>query len=104
MSSPSLKDLTSLGVFSGRISEVHMMNLKNFPWIFFDGLKEVSITYDVEQMKENKGTIQYDLTLDADNDHIQERCLAVEAAVRSLFWKEMKVVISISKTEVFKSV
>ncbi len=104
MSNPSLKDLTSLGVFSGRISEVHMINLKNFPWIFFNGLKEAAMDYDIDHMREDKAIVHYDLTIDIENDHIQERCMAIESAVRSLFWKEMTVVISINKEEVFKSV
>jgi len=90
-------------LFSGRISEVHMENLKQFPFIFFNGLKEVKLEHDISTTKEAPSIISYDLTLDGENDQPEKRYTALESAVRSIFWKEIIVKISIDGKEVFKS-
>lgn len=104
MSNPSLKDLTKLGVFSGRVSEVHMKNLQSFPFVFFNGIKEVSIDYDVSQSKEGQSYVKYNIDLQGDNDNVQYRCHCIENAVRSVFWKEINVIVCINETEVYRSV
>jgi len=101
---PSLKDLTKLVMFSGRLSEVHTKNLQAFPFIFFNGVQfPVNLEHDISTIKEVPSLISYDLTLDQENDQLEKRYLALESAIRDLFWKEMKLKLSINGKEVFKS-
>jgi hypothetical protein len=101
---PNLQDLTKLVLFSGRLSEVHIKNLKAFPFYFFNGVTfPVNLEHDISTVKEVPSLISYDLTLDQENDHMEKRYLALESAIRSLFWKEIKLKLSINGKEVYKS-
>lgn len=100
---PSIQDLTKLTVFSGRLSSVHITNLKNFPFIFFNGVIEANLEHDISTKKEIPSLISYSLILDQENDYVEKRYRALESAVRDLFWKEMQLKISINGKEVFKS-
>lgn len=100
---PSIQDLTKMALFSGRLSEVHLENLRRFPFIFFNGLKQAKLEHDIHTTKEFPSTISYDLTIEGENDQLEKRYSALESAVRSIFWKEMVVKISIDNVEVFKS-
>jgi hypothetical protein len=102
--SPSIKDLTSLGIFSGRISEVHFKNLQSFPFMFFGDLTQVALDYDIGQKKEQNSWVSYDLSISKENDSLDKRFFALESAVRAIFWKEVVVKISINEKEVYKSV
>jgi hypothetical protein len=90
-------------MFSGRISEVHLKNLQSFPWIYFFSLKEAKLEYDFAKTKEEGSFVSYHLTIEEPNQMVDKRCKALEFAVRSLFWKEVGVKISINDEEVFKS-
>ena len=103
MSETPLADITKLGLFLGRVSEVHLKNLKSFPWIFFNGLSQVGLDYDIASTKEGVSSVSYDLAVGQENDNLPKRYQALEAAVRSLFWKDVKVAVSINGKEVFKS-
>lgn len=43
----SPKDLMKGTVMTGNLSEVHVKNLKMYPFIFLDEIKEASISYDI---------------------------------------------------------
>ena len=100
---PSLKDLTKLVMFSGRLSEVHTENLKAFPFIYFDGVSEAKLEHDISTVKEIPSIISYDLTTTGENFQLEKRYKALENAIRSLFWKEMQLKLSINGKEVYKS-
>ena len=100
---PSIQDLTKLMMFSGRISEVHIENLKSFPFIFFNGTKEAKLEHNISTIKDVPSLITYDLTLDGENNHMEKRYQALLGAVRSIFWKEMQLEVKIDGKEVFKS-
>lgn len=103
---PSLGDLTKLMLFFGRVPEVHLKNLKNFAFIYFNGHKESpKLDYSVATKKEDGDTVfSYDLTLNMElNDLMDKRYAALETAVRTLFWKEAKIKVSINGEEVYKS-
>jgi len=91
-----LEDLTKLGMFFGRISEVHLTNLKSFPWIFFNDLSEVKLDYNFASSK-----VSYDLSIGNENDNLDKRFKALESSVRQLFWKEVQVKISINNKKVY---
>ena len=77
--------------------------MQSFPWIFFNHLKEVKLDYDIGTKKEDPSLVSYDLILSTENDNLSTRYKALESAIRSLFWKDMKVKISINGQEVYKS-
>ena len=103
MDNSSIQDLTKLTAFFGRISEVHIKNLQSFPFIFFNGVKEVKLEHDISTVKGGPSLISYDLTLDGENNHPEKRYQALEEAIRSIFWKEVKIKLSINFEEVYKS-
>lgn len=103
MAEQSIADLTKLGLFFGRISEVHMENLKAFPFIFFNDVLKATMDYEIATKKDQDSTISYDVHVSKENDHLEHRYKAIETAVRDLFWKEMKVRVSINGKEVYKS-
>ena len=99
----NLKDMTKLGAFFGRISEVHVKNMQSFPWIFFNDLKEVKLDYNIATKKEDSSIVSYDLQIDGENDNLSKRYEALESAIRGLFWKEVKIEVKINGQEVYKS-
>ena len=103
---PSIQDLTKLVMFIGRLSEVHVKNLKAFPFIYFnDHTTSPKLDYSVETTDKTKPTMfSYDLSLNLEaNDQLDKRYKALELAVRSLFWKEVKIEVKIDGKEVYKS-
>ena len=96
---PTINELNSLGLFSGRISEPQAKAMDAYPFIFFNGVKEVKIDYNIAQTKDNTSYISYDLTLNQENDQLSKRFIALESAIRSLFWKEMVLKLSINGEE-----
>lgn len=96
---PSIKDLNSLGIFSGRISEPQSKSMDSYPFIFFNGVKEVKLTYELAQQRGQESYIQYDLTLGQENEQMPKRFAALESALKSLFWKEVQLKLSINGVE-----
>ena len=97
---PSIQELNSLGVFSGRISEIHIKNMQSFPFIYFNSVQEAKLDYDISQIKDGKSYVHYDLKLKKkDNDFMEKRFLGLEGAIKTLFWKEIKLKLSINGKE-----
>ena len=98
-----LKELAQLSLLANRISEIQEKNLKMFPFVFFEKVKEVKIDYDLghainEENKEiqHKSFIAYRLTLDEEANKsasfsVDRRFSALEVSVRDLFWKDISV-------------
>lgn len=86
----------------GRVSEVHVKNMKSFPWMFFNDITEVQLDYNIGVKREDISWISYNILTSKDNDQLSKRYSALEAAVRALFWKEMEVRLSLNN-EVFKN-
>ena len=103
---PSLQDLTKLVLFSGRLSEVHIKNLQAFPFIYFNAhIDHPKLDYSIETTDKTKPTIfSYSFSFNLEsNDQLDKRYKALESAVRSLFWKEVKIEVKINGKEVYKS-
>jgi hypothetical protein len=99
-----LRELAQLTMLTGRISEVHQKNMQNFPFIFFNGVTKVEIDYAIATQREDESTIRYSLELDINhNDFLDKRFKALENSVRTLFWKDVKIVVSFNGEEKFKS-
>jgi hypothetical protein len=95
---PTLNELNSLGVLSGRLSEIHLENLKAFPFIYYNGVLEAKLEYDIYN-KQDGTYIRYDLTLSEENDQLDKRFRALEVAIKALFWKDMALKVSINGNE-----
>lgn len=115
-----VKDMAKLVLVSGKISETHEKNMKMYPLIYFDGVKEVKIEYDLSHKadalldRQNNLTVRapfrsnvvaYYLTIDetAKNDNIDKRFKALESSIRTLFWKDLTVEIFMNEKIVYKS-
>ena len=93
-------------LFFGRVSEVHIKNLKAFPFIYYSDVTEAKLDYSVETQKENKekSLISFEISTSKNNDHLKKRFEGIETAVRALFWKDMKVKVTLlPQNEVFQS-
>lgn len=108
-----IKEMAKLTILSGRISEVQKKNMEMYPMVFFNGIKSVKIDYDLERLDNvdernkdkliignpnNQHFIRYDMLVEdnADNGTIDIRFLALETAIRSLFWRNVKVIVHIN--------
>ena len=102
---PNTQELAKIALLSGRMNTFHLKNLKAFPFILFNDLKEVKLEYSVENVNSTEPTIfSYDLTLNLEsNNHLNKRYSALESAIRELFWDGVKVQIKINGKEVYKS-
>ena len=115
MSEPStneiLREMARLTALSGRISDVQEKNLTMFPFIFFDGIKEVKIDYDLAPAKSMDDTptfinslISYHLAVDESiNNELKERFGFLEAAVRTLFWSDVVIEVYFNDQIKYKS-
>ena len=100
--STSLKDLKNLMMFFGRVPEIHVKNLQSAPFIYFDGVKEAKLDYDLDTKSKN-WFVKYDLTLEKEADYLKDRIQGLETAIRLLFWKEVKLILLMDGKEVYKS-
>jgi hypothetical protein len=107
-----LGEMAQLSILSNRISTIQEKNLKMFPFVFFEGLDSVRIEYDlghgVDEKTNNvlhKSLISYYLTLDETANHLnkEHRFLAIERAVRELFWKDIFVEVYWNNSKVYGS-
>ena len=114
-----VKGMASLVLSSGRLSEFHERNLKMYPLIYFNGVTEIKIDYDLavrhdaDVDQKNNLTLKkplqscivsYYLKLDESlQDSVQKRFDALETSVRTLFWKDLPVEIYFNDKIVFKS-
>jgi hypothetical protein len=99
----SIQELNQLMIFSRQLSSVHVESIKSYPFIFFNGLTEVKVDHDISLVVDGPSLVSYDLTLKEENDHLEKRYKALESALRSLFWKELKIKVSINSQEAYKS-
>lgn len=108
----TVKEMARLTVLTGKVNDVQLENLKNFPRIAFDGIKEFKVEYDLSHQKTvndepviHNPLISYYLTLDESKNQqaLNLRFEAIEKWVRNLFWKEVLVEIYFNDKIVFKS-
>lgn len=100
---PSHGDLTKLMLFFGKIPETHVKSMEQYPFIFFNYVTKVEIEYNIATSKESNSLVSYSLTLSKENGNLPNRFNALEAAIRALFWKEVKIQVKINGEEVYKS-
>lgn len=115
-----VKGMAALVLSSGRLSEFHEKNLKMYPFIFFENVKEARVDYDlavrhdVEVDKANNIEIKkplqhcfvaFYLTIEegGTNDNLQKRFDAIESSVRNLLWNGLPVEVYFNDKIMFKS-
>ena len=105
-----LKERAQLAVFSNRISDFHVENLKKFPFVFFDNVKSVNIDYDfghaVDETKkevQHGSRVAYHFTGSIEGENMDKRFQALEAAVRNLFWRDVKVEVYFNGKKQYES-
>lgn len=117
----TVKQMAALTMVSNQLTDIQQKNMKMFPLIFFEGVKEAKVDFDlsrrhdVEVDKENNLTVKaplrnnfvaYYLTLDekAQGENVDRRFKALEVSVRSLFWKDLVVEVYFNDKIMYKSV
>lgn len=106
-----LQEMASLTALSGRISELQIKNLQMFPLVFFNDVKEVKIEYDLSPVKTmddsptfSNSIVSYHLNLDEEkNNEFEKRFLALEKAVKNLFWSDIKIEVYFNNQIKYKS-
>lgn len=98
-----LAEMAQLTLLSKRLSEVQQENLKSYPFIFFDGVTSVGISYDLMDkpnyiMYEMKSTVEpLDITF------IHKRIEAIEGSIRTLLWSDINLILKINGTKIYES-
>lgn len=107
-----LKDLKLGAILSGRLSETHVKTLQAAPFIFFDNLAEVSISYNLVTNSEAsvpglgsvvKFTMLFQETYKPDAYH-DKRVEALVGTVKTLLWPDIDIVIVDSDGKNLKNV
>lgn len=109
----TVKELAQLALLSNRISDFHEKNLRAYPFVFFNDLDSVVLTYDLSRQLDSKdlspgvehNAVRYDLSLkdSASNDFLEKRFLALEQSVRNLLWSDIVLIVSINGKVVYES-
>lgn len=107
-----LDELKKLVILSHRISEIHEYNLTRYPYIVFNGIKNVKIDYDFSRVKtdqdepelSNSYVLFYlEIEENTQNDFMDKRCSALESYVKTLFWSTTTVEVYQNDKIIFKS-
>lgn len=123
-----VRDMAKLSVLTDRLSEMQVKNLKMYPFVFFEGVERAEINYDLhndmavsEKVAQDKDKnfqldykieapstghlrVSYFLTLDERlNGMIEKRYSAIEQAVRTLLWKQIRVEVYLNGKLKFES-
>ena len=120
-----LREMAKLSLLNNKINPIQEKNLKMFPLVFFNDVKEVKIDYDLTNLAminteedaekveinykignvETKHfRVSYHVTLDeANNTNLEKRFEALKVAVRNLFWNNIKVEVFFNEKLVYTS-
>jgi hypothetical protein len=93
----TLKDLLQGTIMTGQISEVHIKNLKAYPFIFLAGVEEVEISYDISTMSESLGKSKISFAVkfrDGFTEKQPENCEYLKKAVRILMQHDVEVSVT----------
>lgn len=87
-------------IMTGNLSDFHMENLKKWPFILFDELERVDLTYDftklvAEEEQLSPGTVQYDFIFKQgtklNREQTKKRLETLSLWTKFMFWKETEV-------------
>lgn len=96
-----LSDLKRMTILTGKLSSVHEKTLKSAPFIFFDNIEKVSISYDIKTSSEASlpglgSKISFTIAFSespSDDPILEKRTEALKNTVQTLLWKEVEVYI-----------
>ena len=118
-----VREMAKLSVLTDKISDVQAKNLKMFPFVFFESVTKAEIEYNlsnddtfvnddenndikVSKIKTKHMKVSYFLTLDEKLNRAHElgyRFRSIEASVRNMFWKQIKVEVYFNGKLAYKS-
>lgn len=87
-------------IMTGKLSDFQLENLKKWPFLLFDELAAVNITYDftklvAESEELSPGTVQFDFKFKTDTkldrDFTKKQLETLTLWTKFLFWKETEV-------------
>lgn len=96
----NLEDLKKGMILSGRLSEVHLHNLKQYPFIAFDGLDSVEINYNLEPLMNNEDGSYFEYILKFKKGTpkgIKEKANILASMVKVLLWSKIEIRIAHQK-------
>ena len=95
-----IEDHKKMVIMTGKLSDFQLDNLKTWPFLLFDDLESVEITYDftkliAEQEELSPGTVQFNFKFKKetklDRDQAKQQLDTLSLWTRFMFWKETKV-------------
>ncbi len=115
-----VRDMAKLTIMSNQISEIQLKNMKMYPFIFFEGVKSVTLDFNLQRVDDvlvdklqnltlnkpiNASYVKYSLVIDESvaQPNIDRRYAALESSIRSLFWKNITVEIQFNDKTVYVS-
>ena len=101
-----IKEMAQIAATTGRISTIQEKNLKMYPLVFFDGVKEVEIEYDLSPFQassngydvvcKSKSFVIYKISTDGrEIEDLDRRGKAITDAVHVLLWSGIVVEVII---------
>jgi hypothetical protein len=96
----NLEELKKGMILSGRLSEIHIHNLKQYPFIAFDGLDSFEMSYNLEQLANNEdgAYLEYILKFKKTTPKgIEEKAKILSAMVKVLLWNNVEVRVAYKK-------
>lgn len=100
MNQQVLEDLKRGVILTGRLSEVHVKTLKTAPFIFFDELEKVELSYDINTdpaaaVPGVGSKVIYTLHFlnDFENGMLNERVSALVKTTKHMLWPDMSVLV-----------
>lgn len=120
-----IQEMAKLTLTSSRISSDQEKNLKYFPLIFFNGVSQANIEYDLmakhsvdadedevnlnisyklKLPKSNNFKVTYKLDMESDavNENLEKRFKDLTAAIRTLFWTGITVEVFFNEESKYK--
>lgn len=99
--SEQLREMNKLMILSQRLSDMHILNLKTYPKVFFDEVTNAEVKWDFtppppgEKSDFPGGIVGYRIKVKNVPENVDKRCGHLERAVKNLFWSDTHVTISV---------
>lgn len=124
----AIRTMAKVSLFEGKLNDIQLLNIKQYPFIFFDGIGEVKVDYDLTAGKpevtfeqdvknfelkyniktpRNTTKISYYLTVSGNEETVMKqldyRFKALQQAIDNLLWKGIKIQVYFNKKLVYES-
>jgi hypothetical protein len=103
-----LDDMRRITMLTGEISNVHEASLKKWPYIVFENVQSVSISYDLTKqtaIDNGYNHVAYNIFINNPEDLVLEsRSKILTEWIRDLFWNEIEVKVTINKKVILHSI